>query len=73
MTEPFQSLGQQLSALARQAKQAANGEVDAILLSGECDASRIENLLDHMLGFCYDPDMLLNYKRLCYHYFTINP
>lgn len=30
MTKPFQSLGQQLSALARQAKQAVNGEVDAI-------------------------------------------
>lgn len=48
MTEPFPSLGQQLSALARLAKQAVNGEVDAILLSGECDAARI----DHMLGFC---------------------
>jgi hypothetical protein len=73
MTEPLQSLGEQLTALARQAWQAMNGEVDDIIQSGERDAARIEHLLDHMLGFCYDPDMLAAYKRLCRHYFAINP
>lgn len=73
MTDNLDQLAGQMVALFRQAMPLANAEVDAIIQSGERDAARIEHLLDHMLGFCHDPDMLLAYKRLCRHYFAINP
>ncbi len=43
------------------------------LRSGHSDTRRIEHQLDYMLGFCSDPDMLRAYKRLCRHYFDIDP
>lgn len=58
----------QLTALFRRAIQAANAEADAIIQSGERDTQRIEHQLDHMLGFCCDPDMLVVFKRLCRYY-----
>jgi hypothetical protein len=73
MTEPLQSLGLQLTALFRQAISTANTEVDAIIQRGERDTQLIDHQLDHMLGFCCDPDMLLVFKRLCRYYFTIDP
>ena len=73
ITEPFQSVSLQLTALFRQAIQLANAEVDAIIQNGERSAARIDHQLDHMLGFCCDPDMLLAFKRLCRYYFTIDP
>jgi hypothetical protein len=63
----------QLTALFREAIEAANTDVDAIIQSGERDAQRIEHQLDHMLGFCCDPDMLLVFKRLCRYYYAIDP
>ena len=63
----------QLTALFRRAIQAANAEADAIIQSGERDTQRIEHQLDHMLGFCCDPDMLVVFKRLCRYYDGIDP
>lgn len=51
----------------------ASVEVDDIIQSDDRDTARIERQLDHMLGFCCDPDMLLVFKRLCRHYFTFAP
>jgi len=62
----------QLTALFRRAIQAANAEVDAIIQSGERDTQRIEHQLDHMLGLCCDPDMLVVFKRLCRYYYGID-
>ncbi len=73
MTEPLQSMGLQLTALFRQAISIANTEVDATIQRGERDSARIDHQLDHMLGFCCDPDMLLVFKRLCRYYLTIDP
>lgn len=69
----FQLMGQQLTALFRQAVPLANAEVDAIIQRGERDSARIDHQLDDMLSFCCDPDMLLVFKRLCRYYFTIDP
>jgi hypothetical protein len=33
---------------------------------------RIEHILDGMLDFCFDKDMLVLYKRLCRHYCGID-
>jgi hypothetical protein len=69
----FQQMGQQLKTLFRQAVPLANLEVDAIIQSGEQGTQRIEHQLDHMLGFCCDPDMLLGFKRVCRYYYGMNP
>jgi hypothetical protein len=73
MTDNLDQLAGQMVALFRQAVPLANAEVDAIIQSGERDSARIEHQLDHMLGFCCDPDMLLVFKRLCRYYFDIDP
>lgn len=73
MTDKLHQLAGQMVALFRQAVPLANAEVDAIIQSGERDANRIDHQLDHMLGFCCDPDMLLAFKRLCRYYYSIDP
>jgi len=73
MTDNLDQLAGQMVALFRQAVPIANAEVDAIIQSGASDAQRIERQLDHMLGLCCDPDMLVVFKRLCRYYFDIDP
>lgn len=59
--------------LARQAERQYAIEVDNILLTQSRDAHRIEKLLDGILDFCFDPAMLVLYKKLCRHYYGIDP
>lgn len=59
--------------LARKAEQQYGLEVEAILQSQCRDPRRIERLLDGMLDFCFDEEMLRWYKKLCRHYFEIDP
>jgi hypothetical protein len=73
MTDKLHRLAGQMVALFRQAVPLVNAEVDAIIQSGERDSQRIEHQLDHMLGLCCDPDMLVVFKRLCRYYFDIDP
>jgi hypothetical protein len=72
MTDQLHQLAGQMVALFRQAVPLANAEVDAIIQSGEQDTQRIEHQLDHMLGLCWDPDMLVVFKRLCRYYYCID-
>ena len=73
MTDNLNQLAGHMVALFRQAVPLANAEVDAIIQSGEQSIQRIEHQLDHMLGFCCDPDMLVMFKRLCRYYYDIDP
>ena len=59
--------------LARQAEQQYSFEVESILRDQCREPRRIECLLDGMLDFCFDDEMLCFYKRLCRYYFKINP
>ena len=59
--------------LARQAEKQYALEVEDILRTQCRDPQRIEHLLDGMLDFCFDPEMLRLYKKLCRYYFAINP
>ncbi len=59
--------------LARQAVQQYGSEVEAILRDQSLDHQRIEHTLDGMLDFCFDPSMLVLYKKLCRYYFKIDP
>ena len=58
--------------LARQAEQQYSYEVDYILRDQCRDSQHIERLLDGMLDFCFDDEMLRLYKKLCRYYFKIN-
>jgi len=71
-----QSIGELAAArkqLARQAEQQYSLQVSAILREQCRDPQRIEHVLDGMLDFCFDAEMLCLYKKLCRYYFTIDP
>jgi hypothetical protein len=59
--------------LARQAHAEYSPEVDAVIHEQSRDPKRIERLLDGILDFCFDPEMLRLYKKLCHYYFAIDP
>ena len=67
------ALAEQMQGLARQAHAEYSAEVAAVIHRQSRDIQRIECLLDGILGFCFDPDMLLLFKKLCRHYYTIDP
>ena len=47
--------------------------VEYLLRSRNRDARQIEHTLDRLLGFCGDERALLLYRRLCRHYWDIDP
>ncbi|MBI4208347.1 MAG: hypothetical protein HY538_01395 [Deltaproteobacteria bacterium] len=59
--------------LARQAEEQYTVEVENILLTQSRDARRIQELLDGILDFCFDPSLLGLYKKLCRYYYNIDP
>ena len=59
--------------LARQAEQQYSFEVESILRDQCREPQRIERLLDGMLDFCFDDEMLGLYKKLCRYYFKMDP
>jgi hypothetical protein len=59
--------------LARVAVQQYSAEVEAILREQSRDSRRIERCLDGMLDFCFDDEILVLFKKLCRHYFEIDP
>jgi hypothetical protein len=46
---------------------------EEIIRSGSRDARLIEQTLDKLLDFCGNEEVLLLYRRLCRHYFDIDP
>ena len=73
LLERVTPLVEQMQSLARQAHTAYSADVDAVVRGQSRDIRRIERLLDGMLGFCFDPAMLLQFKKLCRHYYAIDP
>ena len=59
--------------LQRQAAQQYKPVVDDILRSGCRDAKQIEHTLDCLLDFCGHEPAFQLYKRLCRHYWDIDP
>jgi len=59
--------------LARQALSEYSVLVENIIVSKTTDQNRIENMLDGILDFCFDDNMLLLFKKLCRYYLSINP
>jgi hypothetical protein len=62
-----------LQALNRQAVREYTPVVEGILRSGSRDTRHIEHTLDGLLDFCGSPAALVLYKKLCRHYWRIDP
>lgn len=73
LLQNISALAKQMQGLSRQAHAEYSREVDAVILSRSRDTQRIEHLLDGILDLCFDLEMLQLYKKLCRHYFSINP
>jgi hypothetical protein len=73
LVEAIGKLAKSRSGLARQAVAAYAPVVNSIVQEQSRDASHIEQTLDGLLDFCFDPEALLLYKKLCRHYFDIDP
>ena len=63
----------QLQRLQLQAAQQYRPVVDALVRSGSRDVQQIEHTLDGLLDFCGHAPVLELYRRLCRHYWDIDP
>lgn len=69
----MESLAESLILLGHRAVAEYKPVVDSILNRGSSDVANIEQVLDGLLGFCFDSQALGLYKRMCRHYLTIDP
>lgn len=69
----FRPIALSIQRLVRQAKQQYEQEVDAVIREQSRSPERIERLLDGMLDFCFDEEMVALYKKICRYYFVIAP
>lgn len=67
------ALARQLDALNRQAVSEYSPLVEEILRTRCREFARIERTLDGLLDFCGHPPILELYRRLCRHYWAIDP
>jgi hypothetical protein len=73
LVKSIHPLAVQLQKLNKQAVKEYSPLVDAIIRSHSRDVNHIEHTLDGLLSFCgYDPALQL-YRRLCRHYYYIDP
>jgi len=73
MFEAIRGLASGLHAINQRAVREYTPVVEAILRSPIPDTHHIEHTLDGLLDFCcYEPALCL-YKKLCRHYYYINP
>ena len=73
LCESIASIAGCVQELQHQAAQQYEPLVEAILHSRSRDAKHIEQTLDGLLDFCGYSPVLQMYKRLCRHYWDIDP
>ena len=71
MIEEIAKLIESRNQLAQQACGYA-ALVNSIIASQTTDVNHISHTLDYMLGFCFDDQMLLLYRRLCRYLYDID-
>lgn len=71
--EAIGKIAAELPRLHREAARQYGVEVDSIVRSGSRDVGRIEQTLDGLLDFAADRDCLEVFRRLCRHYWNIDP
>jgi hypothetical protein len=72
LTRDIAVLAESISGLARRAVTDYTPLVDAIVSHRSTDIHQIEHTLDGLLDFCFNPEALLLYKKLCRHYYFID-
>lgn len=73
MIEDLIPLIKQLQALHRQAYWQYLPKVDALIQNNMKDDKTIQAVLDRLLDFCGEEQMLSLFKKLCRYYWDINP
>lgn len=68
-----EGLAASVADLARRAAAEYAPIVDGLVRTRSTDIRRIEHTLDGLLDFCFDPAMLILYRKLCRHYYLIDP
>ncbi len=71
--QAIRQLAESMRELQRQAAQQYQPVVDDILRIRSRDMEHIEHTLDRLLDFCGDAAVLQMYKKLCRHYWDIDP
>jgi hypothetical protein len=71
--ESITGLAAQVEALNQRAVRQYASVVEEIVRSGSRDASWMEHTLDGLLDFCGCDSALALFKKLCRHYWTIDP
>jgi len=72
LIESLSEAASSLRSLAQQAVVIYENEVSNIIQSKCTDTKEIEQTLEKMLDFCFDPSVLLVFKKLCRYYFEID-
>ena len=72
-SRPFPEMASDLRRLAIDAERIYGPEIETIVCTRCRDCSRIEQALDGLLGFCYEESMVNLFRKLCRHYFELNP
>jgi len=54
-------------------KQNIAPEIDLIINTKQNDSNNIEKILDTLLDYAFNAEMLILFKKLCRYYYTINP
>jgi hypothetical protein len=73
LLQDLKGMAEGLQSLNRQAVREYTPLVEGILRSQSRDTRRIEHTLDGLLSFCaYEPALAL-FKKLCRHYWEIDP
>lgn len=73
VTPDLRELVASLAGLARRTVEVYTPIVEDIVRAGSTDVRRIEHTLDGLLGFCFDPEALRLFKRLCRHDWSFDP
>ncbi len=71
--QTIEELAASISGLASRAVAEYAPLVNAIVFEQSQDIRHIEHTLDGLLDFCFDPEALLLYRKLCRHYYAIDP
>lgn len=66
-------LANEISKIHIEAKNLYGPIIDDIIKTNNEDANEIENILDNLLSFLGEEDMLKLFKELCRYYYPINP
>lgn len=70
----FDAIAELIKSRNQLAKQAVGGfryEISEIIRTKNHD--KIEHLFDRMLDFCFDDEVLVEYKRILRYYYPIDP